>query len=154
MKKLTLEHLAPYLPYDIELAFVLRDEIRYVGKITSLLDIQEYDDIKIKIGYNDAEHIWMFKPILHPLSDLTKEIEHNGEKFVPVDIFFPYSDYDKIFDRKVDITSLELAGSINFKYSPYFILNNLFKWHFDVFGLIDAGLAVDENTLEGGSSNG
>lgn len=23
-------------------------------------------------------------PILHPLSDLTKEIEHNGEKFVPI----------------------------------------------------------------------
>ena len=27
-----------------------------------------------------------FKPILHPLSDLTKEIEHKGEMFIPVDI--------------------------------------------------------------------
>ena len=24
----------------------------------------------------------------------------------------------------------------------------LFEWHFDVFGLIDAGLAIDINTLE------
>jgi hypothetical protein len=24
----------------------------------------------------------------------------------------------------------------------------LFEWHFDVFGLIDAGLAIDINTLD------
>ena len=35
---------------------------------------------------NDEDEFYVdidkFKPILHPISDLTKEIEHNGEMFV------------------------------------------------------------------------
>ena len=29
----------------------------------------------------------------------------------------------------------------------YWIAQKLFEWHFDVFGLIEAGLAIDINTL-------
>lgn len=43
----------------------------------------------IWVGANDEEYyhdslIEDVFPILRPLSDLTKEIEHNGEKFVPI----------------------------------------------------------------------
>jgi hypothetical protein len=31
---------------------------------------------------------------------------------------------------------------------PYSVFKNLFEWHFDVFGLIEQGLAIDINTLK------
>jgi hypothetical protein len=160
--KLTLEHLAPYFPYGIELAFVLRDEIRYVGKITCIYDMQEYDDIKIKIGYNDAERIWMFKPILRTLSDLTKEIEHNGERFVSIDFLksiseVPYSESFRFEDGNFMFTTQIMDSSygnhqwLDYDFccsNQYEMYKKLFEWHFDVFGLIDAGLAFDINTLD------
>ena len=65
--KLELKHLAGYLPYGLKYKDIPKgfDGIRE-------LDIKTFD--------------WCLengKPILRPLSDLTKEIEVNGEKFVP-----------------------------------------------------------------------
>ena len=66
MEKLELKHLAPYLPYGLN--GIHGDK---------------------RIDFNSA-NIWVFtlnaKPIFRPLSDLTKEIEHNGEKFVPMEV--------------------------------------------------------------------
>lgn len=66
--KLELKHLAPYLPYGLKLVYL-------DGSIRDLiyLDLQSLSRIGIYC-----------KPILRPLSDLTKEIEVNGEKFVPI----------------------------------------------------------------------
>ncbi len=78
-----------------------------------------------------------FKPILHPLSDLTKEIDHNGEKFVPV----------------VEIMKIKDGGewiSVQYqpiKNNPYWVIEKLYEWHFDIHGLIGEGLAIDINTL-------
>ena len=33
------------------------------------------------------------------------------------------------------------------KNTPYWIMEKLFKWHFDVFNLLEKGLAIDINTL-------
>ena len=79
-------------------------------------------------------------PILHPLSDLTKPIEHKGEKFVP---------------------SVKLNETITGHTWNYFAINtenvllmnfeivlNLIEWHFDLADLISKGEAIDINTLE------
>jgi hypothetical protein len=71
--KLELKHLAPYLPYSL---MVKRMSQIYV--LTS--------DIIARREKNGTLHL--IKPILHPLSDITKEIEVNGEKFVPMEILF------------------------------------------------------------------
>ena len=80
------------------------------------------------------------KPILRPLSDLTKEIEVDGEKFVPA-IELNWS----------NITTDILSKSINLtnKFNNLFAFDykKLLEWHFDVFGLIEKGLAIDINTL-------
>jgi hypothetical protein len=76
--KLEIKHLAPYLPYKIcgvcegEHAIELVLGV-YENEIITDIDGTTYDN---------------FKPILRPLSDLTKEIEHNGEKFVPIEWLF------------------------------------------------------------------
>ena len=153
MDNLTLEHLSAYLPYGVELAFIVRDEVRYIDKITGISDIGDYDDIKIKLGYNDSEHIWMFKPILRPLSDLTKEIEHNGEKIVPID--YINGEFSLEIPDKIELQNWVKNRSIHFVLAEwvgiedlYKLFKLLFKWHFDVFGLIDKGLAIDINILK------
>ncbi len=36
----------------------------------------------------------------------------------------------------------------------YKVVKKLFEWHFDIFGLIPAGLAIDINTLKRKKTNG
>jgi len=72
---------------------------------------------------------------------LHKEVECNGEKldFTLFDaetrIIINYQDYRK---EKINPYS-------DFK---YWEMQVLLKWHFDVFGLIEKGLAIDINTLK------
>ena len=90
------------------------------------------------------------KPILRQLSDLTKPIEHNGEKFVPI---------VKIKELFIDGTEDVLSQSIeaieyfienNFfsriEYLPFILIQKLIEWHFAV-GL-DKTDYIDVNTLE------
>jgi len=86
-----------------------------------------------------SESIDLF-PKLRPL-DLTKEIEHNGEKFVP---------YDKAKSVVSNDQWVKILGSIDLDegmYSklcdmPYWWFELLVSWHFDVFGLIESNQAI------------
>lgn len=89
------------------------------------------------------------KLILNPLSDLTKEIEINGEKFVSIDIFSinyfggaPKLALPKLKETFIDNILHSPIDTIAFGY-----VQQLIEWHFDVFGLIEKGLAIDINTL-------
>ena len=88
---------------------------------------------------------------LRPLSDLTKPIEHKGEKFVPIDRFledivrewhmcninYP-NDAKGLYDDIIkNITSCE-----------FWIIQKLIEWHFDIADLLSKGEAIDVNTLE------
>ena len=93
-----------------------------------------------KCGFN-------IKPILHPLTDLTKEIEYKGEKFIPIDKLY------HLDIMKCDISSFEyisldvIADHVYRNQSLKFILK-LVEWHFDIAKLIDKGEAIDVNTLD------
>lgn len=87
-----------------------------------------------------------FKPILHPLSDLTKEIEHKGERFVPM---------RKLLENACFNLSKMSDNEINGYYDVYFNMDLvtitdallMAEWHFDIAGLIEKGEAIDVNTL-------
>ena len=83
------------------------------------------------------------KPILRPLSDLTKEIEINGGKILPYfSLWWGGSGEPKeVAERYKKITTDDLE---KFQYRD---IEKLFRWHFDVFGLIDNDLAIDINTI-------
>jgi hypothetical protein len=81
-----------------------------------------------------------FKPALRPLSDLTKEIEHNGEKFVP------YNKLTKEISNKAWLSEIKINLSRPV-YLPYFMVEKLFEWHFDVFNL-PPELWIDINTIK------
>lgn len=114
---------------------------------------------------------------LRPLSDLTKEIEVNGEKFVPIEklldihsnVNWSASDYLEVgsshndewwvsfkkkpsfyfgFNKIHGFYAMTKEGNQQSLNNVYELYQKLFEWHFDVFGLIDAGLAIDINTLK------
>jgi len=72
-----LKHIAPYLPYKT-IGISKQGTFFYLSTGCNMRGngIEDRD-----IGTWVSNGI---KPILHPLSDLTKEIEVNGEKFVPI----------------------------------------------------------------------
>lgn len=126
MKKLelTLKELAPYLPYGLKV---------FSNKIETLTGIE---CAKVKVREFDMFFpIENCKPILRPLSDLTKEIEYKGAKLVP---------QSKLshLDLEWLITSENLIMKTNYE-----DVLQLFEWHFDIFGLIEADLAIDINTI-------
>lgn len=189
---LTLEHLAPYIPYGLTVfSKVTKSTYELIGLSKYELMIADRD------SFNGWYAINNFKPIFRPLSDLAKEIEHKGEMFIPIIELYKNSaeyynskdlDYEfidswsakgnilKVYhnrdkDEYTEFVYSNLSfrkdtrfekGSYNFgMYLPHPIVSDdkihniyllqqlLFKWHFDVFGLIEKGLAVDINTIEG-----
>ena len=187
--KLELKHIAPYLPYGLKMKFTSTNEVDKLSN-EDIVILKQIDEGGICVnGYKTNNK--SYKPILRPLSDLTKEIEVNGEKFVPIvelakihgidfEIKTIKTEYGTIvcyseislhptdntpFSREffeLDLSDccfdfgFEIFGENEFDIceTSYFPIRNqlelfqkLFEWNFDVFGLIEQGLAIDINTL-------
>jgi len=137
METLELKHLAPYLPYKVK----SRDYSNTIYRLE--LSIDNYYRFVGK--YAD-------KMVLRPLSYLTKEIEVNGEKFVPIYLIPEYvkeyhSRYgkDRLFDNSANTSCIiDYIKPTSLSYKSFDLL---LSWNFDVFFLIPNGLAIDFNTL-------
>ena len=118
--KLELKHLAPYLPYGLK----FKDIPKGYNK-DRLLNIASFE--------------WCLsngKPILRPLKGIY-EVE---------EIMNEFSEYHlENFANSFFIVGLECTSRFdNLSVTQY---DCILKHHFDVFGLIDAGLAININTL-------
>jgi hypothetical protein len=85
------------------------------------------------------------KPLLRSLSQLTQEIEVDGVRFVPLVELKNYSDGSVHMDdwlEHMDDFSYK-PHEINFEQCPYIFIQKLQEWHFDIYGLIEAGLAIE-----------
>ena len=133
MKKLELKHLAPYLPYGLVMRYT-KDGRPFRGtKKNEVLTIQNIELLMFS----------QFRlPILRPLSDLTKEIEIDGKRFVPIEKICK-TVYQQ---NKVLFSINNLIEGVTGIY--YYQVEKLFEWHFDIFGLIEKNLAIDINTLK------
>lgn len=140
MKTLELKHLAPYEYLGLKIQCIDKNDQRY-NSIFTLTQLHKHHKFVAVAGYNSF-YPYEFKPILRPLSDLTKEIKIDGKKLTPC----------KMFSGR-DNMLLDSTQRINNAYDSlykltYVTIERLFEWHFDVFGLIPEGLAIDINTLE------
>lgn len=168
MKKLELKHLAPYLPYGLKFLYYDSPEDRYILDLKSCSD--EY------VTCTDSEYSYNdIKLALKPLSDLTKIDEKSGIDIITLSRFVDSGhNHEKSIIRKSgnsiivftdecdDIENVTFSFSYNFKnisavsiyqrpvyYNTSLKINEwLLKNHFDVFGLIKKGLAIDINTLK------
>ena len=60
----------------------------YLGTGLKAINIQNNKEFELELHFLDycMRNIEIYKLLLRPLSQLTKEIEHNGKKFVPLEV--------------------------------------------------------------------
>ena len=164
--KIELKHYAPYLGCDA------KDSTGKVGVMVGLS--LSNDTVKMYYpAHNDKESWFPFencKLILRPLSDLTKEIEHNGEKFVPIiELCLMREIMSKSTNRNIFTVGIEHGDKYvaHFHNHVFFLdaefmsfhsdtnqscdhqyemFEKLFEWHFNVFDL-PKHLWINKNSL-------
>ena len=134
--KLELKHLALYLPYGLKLFYTHTKKIGQISNIYTIGEGYDNDDIKISIDYSEGEHIWMYKPILRPLSHYKKWIIKDIKK-----------DLECTHNQVMEFLCF-MDGSISLDMATVGLYNIMCKKHIDFNGLIDKELAININTLE------
>lgn len=158
--KLELRHLAPYLLHRLKAKNCFNEIVEVKGIQFGNESCNNVLWTFVKNGDYLQGYLYQCKPILRPLSDLTKKIEHNGKRFVPIDWLFEnvneklrfsddrFMDYDDGKSKDILHYSIYDVFSDSITIDEILILTNkIFEWHFDVFSLIEKGLAIDINTL-------
>ena len=165
--KLEIKHLAPYLPYGLRI-----EHPTMMSGNRKISEMRNLGQTSIEISHRIYVQISSCKPLLRQLSELTKEIEIDGEKFVPITELAKIYETDEIFGHlkfeiKYDFAAVKYVDSeenniifcYNFKTKSFGthdfdnkiihtvqnqldLFQKLFEWHFDVFGLIDQGIAL------------
>ena len=126
IEKLELKHLSPYLPYGLKIH----------GESSGFnldMTLATMSDCELLMGI-DCVLKEQQKPILRPLSD------YHNENI--------YEDFIYLFGENDDYVEALIDGRLLLKDMPKYIMDWLFENHFDVFGLIEKGLAVDINTIK------
>lgn len=149
--KLELKHLAPYLPYGLK---VTKENWIRIGTLVSWVTFE--DGLQIELDYAITTQA---KPILRPLSDLSRSgddkilINEHTINMLISDLF--NLEYGAFGCYKNEL-SIILFGDSDLRYDQdkpisfdvfFAIQNELLKAHYDIFGLIDKGLAIDINDL-------
>jgi len=151
---ITLKHLAPYLAYGLK-GMVNGIERELVGHSYTSLELARKNGGTTMCKYDQ------FQPLLRSLSDLTKEIEVNGKRFVPNEWLNENMPNTPNFRYMLNASHhFDLSETI----IEWCVMNKLIEWHFDVFdlrsknlciyfdefknGLIDRGLAVNINDIQ------
>lgn len=146
MEKLKLEHIAPYLPYGLKCQIDLGQNEIIITDSWGLKTGSDYPASYYDEGKRYGLMLSQIKPLLHPMSDLYKEID--GE--IPADILFPKEYYSLIdfyeeHNRENQIQSF-IKDGLNWC-ETYSFWEYLLSKHFDVFSLIDNGLAIDIKSI-------
>lgn len=137
---LELKHLSPYLPYKLKI-------IKTTTQSNSeIIEMKQLDILNKAIYINN---IFVFnknhQPILKPLSEIQPYFKNLYGSLDHQDV----TDYlDEDFLNSMDALDISEIGYKKIEYLPYGTLKVLLKHHFDVFDLIEAGLAIDYNTLK------
>ena len=140
MKTLELKDICGYLPYGL-MQKHYNDVCSFTIETQSCMGKDVFHEMPIRFG----------KPILRPMSDLTEEITHRGEKFVPMvelgecaNVEVEVADFEFKRDKVVDVLFHNILSG---ERSSIIIFDKFHEWMFDYRGLISAGLAIDVNTL-------
>ena len=126
MEKLELKHLAPYLPYGLKVCLnntTYKRSLIGINLESEMVHLTSNED-------NETHHFYFnIKPILRPLSDLTEVKDSN--------VLFAFGAINDHFFNRVE------KGFISYGQMTF-----LLESHYDIFGLIEKGLAIDINTLD------
>ena len=139
METLKLEHIAPYLPYGL-LGKSITGNI-FILDIASGTGGKGYTKRTIETFITDE-----YKLLFHPLSSLTKPIQHNGEEFYVIDKIVHPSNIEMLGGYK-EIHDTWVKNGVITHALTLGAWNTLFEHHFNVFNL-PSHLWIDVNTLD------
>ena len=139
--KIELKYLAPYLPYVLKVINIEMYENGFRTKhcIKNLV-LSPYN---LEIGLKDIDGV-KEKPILYPISDFgDKDNLREVHEFIGLGNWCEAYDnyFDAWFNDACSIRKLVLQA-------PQEVFNYFIANHFDVFGLIDEGLAISMHDVE------
>ena len=127
-QKLELRHLACYLPYGLKITQ------RGFGQ-----------DLTVEMTCNNLQNMidgsTGYKPLLIPLSEFNKNLDGNGTMYEQT---YNVANLD-LSDKLILNISFEQQGGVLPLMDCYSTLQVLFANHFDVFGLINSGLALNKS---------
>lgn len=139
--KIEIKHIAPYLPYKINpLKIKWFDGIYTLDGLTGAWNV----DLRQAMMVKRNVHIETIKPILRPLKDKIKEGKSPDDTgyIDPNDLFIDHNGNLAIdFSVGGQTISWDIFSIQNYLNEEYF------SKHYDVFGLIPAGLAIDINSI-------
>jgi len=127
--KLELKHVAPYLPYGLRCQTTDRGEV-VISELNAAYSDNSYSFMNIVESEKGFQDI---KPILKPMSALNISYATELAKYVIT--------LDEKYTLKIALTMIEIYKSKPLD-MPYVLVQILLQWHFDVFGLIEKGLAI------------
>ena len=169
MRKLVFMDIASYLPCDLAYAFVeQKNAVTLSPKITNQGFISvsgnQHNINNNVLGMFPEERC--YKPILRSIYSLTEEIEHKGERFIPIIEMLkqkhPYKHYNSRYGE-IQTESNPFKARAFYYYranhsiyvsfnnlleEPYHIVLKLIEWKFDIGNLIGDGLALDVKHLD------
>ena len=157
MEKLELKHLQAYKLGENGVKVLLTDWAKLNIAIEENVDLSEkfyisnidFESETICIiaesGYEiDSIPLGYIKPILYPFSDIKKVIDYTGEKITPYNwIAENFSNCGSFSDWFKEYQHIAIKDSL----VEYCVVEKLIEFNFDVFGLIEKGLAIDINTI-------
>jgi len=150
--KLQPHHIFPYAAYGLKIVTQFGVDVPKDGHVYTVCGVAFKSDrfetpinkeglmfeVKEKPGKEMSQRYFEFKPMLRPL-DLTKPITVDGIEIVPIVAIL--HEYNSLLAGGEPYTEKDLSK--NPMYWEYWAVEKLFQWHFDVFGLIEQGLAVE-----------
>jgi hypothetical protein len=139
MKQLEIKNLAPYLPYGLR--------IKWNKNIYEMISLRSNERCQLVDKFSDEVYgvkLLHIKTILRPISELDNLIKKEFEK------------YDRVKECDMEIINLfcyentntdEPLVDLDLNKLPYECIEYMFRNHYDFFGLVSVGLAIDINTL-------
>ena len=136
--ELELKHIVGYLPYRLKMILPKSGDIRTLTGI-----YVELSELRFHFGIiNRGQTIWKYKPILRPMSDLTRdELKEQGYWHHLVD-YLTYELQTELKEKGIE-KAIEWIDN-----APSGMVEFLRSRHYDVQFLIPRNLAVDVNSLE------
>ena len=126
--KLEFKHLASYLPYGLNIKDVKHGS---VFEAFHFITTPHQDFSLFKGNLDQLINDKYLKPILLPLSSLTIDEMKN----ITGSSFYRYS--EDFLENILNTMKIEIKS----KKLPYYLMEKLFELKFDVYGLIEVGLA-------------
>lgn len=150
-KELLLKDICGRLPYGVKVEYFYGgteefcvgvlgsvyplDEQVFIGRLPLQTDCSDFDEIYLEDNLEDIENV---RPFLYPLSSMTEEQLFEVSQIIGKDEVEIGDGYLDIIDTECHIiTYLEILA----------LLEWFNKNHFDIYGLIKKGLAIDATGL-------